>query len=49
MGYIVVMTKYAHNEDVIEEYIDLCPILDHLHMDRDSFLAPIKNVEVKYD
>lgn len=45
-GYIVVDTKYSHEENPIEEYIDLVPILDNLLMDRDSFLKPIKNVEV---
>jgi hypothetical protein len=48
-GYIVVMTKYSHSEDEIEEYIDLCPILDNLYMDKKRFLEPIRNVEVNYD
>ena len=26
-GYLVVMAKYAHNNDLEEEYIDLIPIL----------------------
>ena len=45
-GYIVVDTKYAHDEKPVEEYIDLIPILDNLLMDKESFLKPIKNVEV---
>ena len=48
-GYIVVMTKYAHSPDDIEEYIDLRPILDELCMDQEAFLAPIRKVEVRYD
>jgi hypothetical protein len=47
-GYLVVMTKYSHNKDLEEEYIDLIPILKSLHMDADVFLEPIKNVEVLY-
>lgn len=46
-GYIVVMTKYSHSEEEIEEYIDLIPILQELYME-ESFLQPIKKVEVKY-
>ena len=47
-GYIVVMTKYSHSEDLVEEYIDLNPVLKDLYIDSESFLAPIKKVEVKY-
>ena len=47
-GYIVVMTKYRHSEDLIEEYIDLIPILENLWMDTDAFLKPIEKVEVAY-
>ena len=35
-------------DDEIEEYIDLVPILENLHMDKDSFLHPIKGVKVEY-
>ena len=48
-GYLVVMTKYAHSEELVEEYVDLLPVLDSLHMDRDRFLGPIKKIEVAYD
>jgi hypothetical protein len=48
-GYIVVMTKYVHNTQEIEEYIDLLPILDSLQIDREEFLKPIEKVEVAYD
>ena len=48
-GYLVVMAKYTHDDQPIEEYIDLVPILDNLHMERDGFLAPIRHVEVSYD
>jgi hypothetical protein len=47
-GYLVVMTKYSHNNELEEEYIDLIPILKSLRMDEDAFLKPIKNVEVLY-
>ena len=48
-GYIVVMTKYAHNTQEIEEFIDLLPVLDSLQLDREEFLKPIEKVEVAYD
>ena len=48
-GYIVVMTKYRHKDDYVEEYIDLIPVLENLYMDKDSFLKPIKKVRVSYD
>lgn len=47
-GYLVVMAKYAHNNDLKEEYIDLIPILRSLYITPDEFLKPIKKVEVKY-
>ena len=46
-GYIVVMAKYSHSEEEIEEYIDLVSILQELYME-ESFLQSIKKVEVKY-
>ncbi|MBR2215384.1 MAG: hypothetical protein IJ849_06455 [Selenomonadaceae bacterium] len=48
-GYIVVMTKYRHNSEPEEEYIDLIPILENLYIDKDKFLQPIKKVRVCYD
>ena len=39
-GYIVVMTKYSHSEQLIEEYIDLIPVLRDLMMDAKSFWIP---------
>lgn len=47
-GYIEVMAKYHQREHEIEEYIDLRPVLDGLYMDKEAFLAPIKNVRIKY-
>lgn len=47
-GYIVTMAKYQGIGEV-EEYIDLLPILDNLCIDAESFLSPIKSVEVSYD
>lgn len=48
-GYIVVMTKYKHSEKLIEEYIDLVPILENLYIDKSEFLRPIKEVVVQHD
>ncbi len=48
-GYIVVDTKYKHNDFIEEEYIDLIPILENLYFDPDVFLEPIKEVKVLYD
>ena len=48
-GYMVVMAKYAHNNDVEEEYIDLIPILENLYIDAKSVLKSIRKVEVAYD
>ena len=47
-GYIVVMAKYK-GEEVMEEYIDLCPILDNLHINKDEFLKPIETVKIDYN
>lgn len=47
-GYIVVMTKYSHSDELVEEYIDLVPVLRDLYMDEKEFLTPIKKVEVRY-
>lgn len=47
-GYLVVMTKYKHNEKLEEEYIDLVPILDNLYFDAKEFLEPIKKVQICY-
>ena len=43
------MAKYRQMDHEIEEYIDLIPVLDSLYMDKDKFLAPIKEVEIDYD
>ena len=43
------MTKYSHSKELIEEYIDLLPVLKNLYIDSESFLKPIKNVELYYD
>jgi len=47
-GYIEVMAKYKHQSEEIEEYIDLEPVLNGLYMDKESFLEPIKGVEIRY-
>ena len=48
-GYIVVMTKYKHSKELIEEYIDLEPILDDLYIDKEELLKSIKGVKTGYD
>lgn len=47
-GYLVVLTKYSHNEALEEEYIDLIPVLKNLYMDVNGFLDSINKVEVRY-
>ena len=38
---------FSHTEELIEEYIDLVPILKKLYIDPEKFLGNIKKVEVK--
>ena len=47
-GYIEVMADFQ-KVGIVEDYIDLRPILDNLNIDKDLFLAPIKEVQIKYD
>lgn len=47
-GYLVIDAKYDHSDKLIEDYIDLIPILENLYINPSEFLAPIKNVEVRY-
>lgn len=47
-GYIVVMAKYEGIGE-IEEYIDLCPILDNLYINKEEFLKPIETVIIDYN
>ena len=46
-GYLVVMARYSTRPTEEEEYIDLVPILENLHMNVDEFLNPIQQVEVR--
>ncbi|MBP3902711.1 MAG: hypothetical protein J6D53_14855 [Blautia sp.] len=46
-GYLVVISK-NYGKDPEEDYIDLVPILKNLMIDPDSFLKPIKEVEIRY-
>ena len=48
-GYLVVMAKYEHSNEPIEEYIDLMPILENLYIDASSFVNKIKKVRVMYE
>ena len=45
-GYLVVMAKYSHDKEFVEEYIDIESVLDNLLIDKEQFLAPIQRVEV---
>lgn len=45
-GYLVVMTKYKHSDELVEEYIDFPPILDNLYFDTSEFLWSIKRVGI---
>ncbi len=47
-GYLEVLAKYCQRDSLVEEYIDLEPILKRLHMDKVAFLKPIKNVRIAY-
>lgn len=48
-GYIVVMAKYRHDDELIEEYIDLVPLLEDLYYDANAYLNQIKEVRIQYD
>ncbi len=48
-GYLVVLARYAHAEEPVEDYIDLVPVLRNLRMDEASFLEPIEHVVVSND
>ena len=48
-GYLVVMADYE-GMGVVEEYIDLIPILRNLHINPENFLKNIKTVIIgKYE
>ncbi len=47
-GYLVVDAKYDHSTELVEDYIDLIPILENLYINPKVFLTSIKNVEVRY-
>ena len=45
-GYLVVDAVYSHSRnELVEDYIDLIPILEDLYIDPKLFLQPIKSVE----
>ena len=47
-GYLVVDAVYNHGRnELVEDYIDLIPILEDLYIDPKLFLQPIKSVEVE--
>lgn len=46
-GYIVVMADYE-GLGVMEDYIDLMPILENLYIDPVSFLKPITSLKIDY-
>lgn len=48
-GYLVVHAKYSQNLELVEEYIDLKPILEDLYINSAAFLKYIKDVRVSYE
>ena len=42
------MVRYACSDELVEEYIDLVPVLKNLLMEPDRFLDPIEFVEVSH-
>ena len=47
-GYIVVMAAYTYTDGLVEDYIDLAPILENLYIEPKVFLQGVDHVEVKY-
>lgn len=47
-GYIVIDAEYSNQKDLVEDYIDLVPILQNLYIDADSFLKPITEIRLDY-
>lgn len=47
-GYLVVMAAYTHSKELVEDYIDLTPILENLYINAEDFLQDVEEVEVKY-
>ena len=45
-GYLEVDADYGRDVGIVEEYIDLRPVLRALMLNPKSFLSPIKRVEV---
>lgn len=45
-GYLVVDAEYAHSPEPVEEYIDLVPVLEDLHIDPAVYLPRIREVAV---
>ena len=43
-GYLVVDAEYAHSPEPVEEYIDLAPALEDLHIDPVDYLPRIREV-----
>ncbi|MCR5660539.1 MAG: hypothetical protein K6G50_00210 [bacterium] len=49
LGYIAAIAKYSTVKEPVEDYIDLAPILEHLMIDKQSFLSDIDEVEICYE
>ena len=47
-GYLEVDADYGKGLGIVEEYIDLRPVLRCLMISPQRFLKPIKNVEIAY-
>ena len=49
-GYMTVNAYYSQQDEPVEDYIDLVPILEDLYIDPQKFLSNIRTVEVReYD
>lgn len=46
-GYLVVLADYE-GMGIMEDYIDLQPILENLYINPEEFLNPIKSVKIDY-
>lgn len=47
-GYLVVQVKLSTKQEIVEDYIDITPILEHLCIDADEFLKDITEVRIAY-
>lgn len=46
-GYLVVKAQYSHQDEAIEDYIDVRNLLEDLGLDADFFLKSVTGVEIE--